>query len=305
MLCELEDCNKENLLLLKRFEMIMANNGNTERSIEAFIKYEIPLFLKFIKDKPLTEIESLDVENFLFYCRSERKNTATTICRKYTALNSFFKHLIKKRAINIQNPLDMIDKPKERPKLREPLTVDEVNKIFDYIDNAPKLNNRLRAGAVYALFLASGVRLSELLKLKKSSLDMDNMQFIVMGKGMKPRICVFDEFAKDRIKKYLDSRLDNLSPLILSREKNEISGKALQMQVRNVASACGIESRVFPHKLRHTAAHTARENNVPIEDIQVFLGHASPATTAMIYARGDIRKIRNKFSGMYDKNKGD
>lgn len=295
-LCKLEECNSENLKLLKRYEMIMKNRGITDESIKGICKVDIPLFLRFINPKPLSEVTNIDIEDFLFYCQEERKNQPQSLNRKYTSLNSFFKQLIKRNYLDIKNPLDKVDKAKERIKLREPLTKEEVNKIFEYLDKT----NNLRNTAIFALFLSSGIRLSELWQLNRNSLDFDNMQFTVIGKGLKQRTCIFDDFAKEKILKYLESRTDDLEPLFISREHNRLSKREIQRIIHNVCKECGITRNVFPHLLRHTAGHAAREKGIKIEDIQVFLGHSDPGVTAAIYARGDITKVQNQFENLYN-----
>ncbi len=95
-LCKLNECNPENLKLLKTFEMILVSNGKTQRSIEAFCKDELPLFFRFIKNKAIQDVTHHDISDFLYYCLKERKNGAQALNRKRTALNSFFTHLIKK-----------------------------------------------------------------------------------------------------------------------------------------------------------------------------------------------------------------
>ncbi len=298
-LARLEDCNKENLQLLKRYEMIMRNRGITEESIKAMCKIDIPLFLRYIKDVDLNKITNMDVEDFLFYCQDERKNQPQSSNRKYASLNSFFKQLIRKDLLDMKNPLDKIDKAKERVKLREPLTCDDVHKIFSYIDEI----NDLRSGAIFSLFLGSGVRLSELWQLNRDSLDFEKKQFSVLGKGQKMRRCIFDTNAKERILKYLESRTDDSNALFYSRNHNRLSKKAIQELINKICVQCGISIKVFPHRLRHTAGHVARENGVKIEDIQVFLGHGDPGVTASIYARGDVTKIQNQFMDMYNEDK--
>ena len=289
-------CNKENLQLLKRYEMIMRNRGITEESIKAICKTDIPLFLRFINPKSLKEITNIEVEDFLFYCQSDRKNKPQSLNRKYTSLNSFFKQLIKKEYLDVKNPLDKIEKAKERVKMREPLQMKEVEKIFSFLEE----NNDLRDSAIFALFLASGVRLTELWQLNKDSLDYDNLQFNVIGKGQKPRTCIFDNFAKEKILKYLKSRNDDLEPLFISRENQRLSKRAIQRTVHDVCKKCGISGDVFPHRLRHTAGHTARERGVKIEDIAIYLGHENSNLTSKIYARGDITKLHTLFQNMYE-----
>src|SRR5690554_6237018 len=98
--------------------MIMRNKGATEESIKAMCKIDVSLFLRFIKDKKLSDVTNRDVEDFLFYCQDERKNQPQATNRKYISLNVFFKQLIRKDYLDMKNPLDKVDKAKERNHLR-------------------------------------------------------------------------------------------------------------------------------------------------------------------------------------------
>lgn len=298
-LCKLEECNSENLKLLKRYEMIMRNKGCTEASIRGFCHDDIPLFLRYIKDKHLSEVTNRDIEDFIYYCQTERKNGSEAINRKYTSLNSLYKQLIRKEYLDCRNPMDKVDRAKVRRKMRDPLTFEEIEKIFKYIDE----HNELRAGALYSLFYSSGCRLSEIWQLNRTSLDFQKKTFIVVGKGLKERKCIFSEDAKQRILKYLDSRDDNLEALFVSREHNRLSKSALRREMKKIAILAGVTSNVFPHKIRHTSGDHARKNKIPIEDIQVLLGHSSPAVTANIYARGNLEEVRGQFDDVFNISK--
>jgi len=291
VLCKLEECNPANLELLKTYEMIMISNGKTERSIEAFCKHEVPLFFRYIKDKSVHDITHHDVSDFLYYCLKERKNGAAALNRKRTALNSFFSQLIRKDHLDIKNPIDKIDKVQERPIMREPLTYEEMQKIFRYIDE----NNKLRAGATYSLFYSSGCRISELWQQNRDSPDFANRTFVVLGKGGKTRRCIFSEDARDRTLRYLESRKDDLPALFISRQNNRLSKESMRDEMKKIAVAAGVKKNVFPHRIRHTSGDHMRKSGAKIEDIQLFLGHEDPGTTAKIYARGDLLEIREQF----------
>jgi len=294
-LCRLEECNPENLLLLKKYEMIMQNKQATKRSIEAFVKFDIPLFLRFIKDKHVADVTSKDIEEFFFYCQTERNNGAEALCRKYTSLNSFYTQLIRKEYINCPNVMMKVDKPKIRRKPRGYLKPEEIKAMIDY---AKKIDDK-RSLALILLFYSSGCRLSEIYQLNRDSINYDELKFSVLGKGDRIRTCVLSQNAKDAILEYLATRDDNLEPLFISREHNRLSRSAIRRSIKKIAKRAGIERNVFVHTLRHSVATNSIKAGIKLQDIKLLLGHASIASTE-IYAKQNILEVRDEFNKVYE-----
>jgi integrase len=71
-------------------------------------------------------------------------------------------------------------------------------------------------------------------------------------------------------------------------------------EMKKIAKLAGVTLNVFPHRIRHSAAHHLRQNTTKIENIQLFLGHADPGTTASVYARGDLFEIQDQLEGILD-----
>lgn len=279
--------NKHNEQLLRRYEMICKNKGLTSASIDAIIKVDLPLFLNFIGNKNVEDVTHIDIENFFDYCINERHNGEASLNRKYASINRFYETMIKKEYIQCKNPMDKVDKIKMRKRVRGYLTIEEIRQIFDYID---KIGD-LRAGAIFSLFFSSGIRLSELYRLNRDSLDFEHCRFKVLGKGQKERVCIFSEDTKDRILKYLETRKDDNPALFISREGNRLSKKAIQNLVKRIAKEAGTKKNVFPHLLRHSLAMWLLKNNIPLDRIQLVLGHSNISTT-QVYAYSNIDDIQ-------------
>jgi len=296
-LCKLEECNKDNLKHLSRYETICRNKGLTDRSIEAFCKGDIPLYLRYIKDKPLEQTSHIDIEDFFDYCTKERKNGDAALDRKYVALNSFFKAMIKKEYLDMKNPLDKVDPIKVRTKIRDFLTDDEIQAIYDFVKGDK------RGLALTSLLFSSGCRLSELYQLNKASLDFTTRRFKVLGKGDKEGVCIFSEFASEKIKEYLAPRKDDIPALFLSRQHNRWSKKAIQCYVKNAGVRSGIIKNVHPHIFRHGRAMSLLKKGAPLDVIQNVLRHASIATT-QIYAHQNINDVQDKIDQLDNALKG-
>ena len=286
--------NEDNLKLLSKYRMLCRNKGLTKETIKAF-ECDLKLFFRYIGDKSIEIITHRDIEEFMYYCQEERGNSNDAINRKFTSLNGFYKTLIKKEYLNIVNPMDKLDKPKLRKKVKDYLTEDEIAKIFNYLEK----ENDLRGLAFFQLAYSSACRISEIHQLNRDSLNMQKRSFKVLGKGEKERDCLFSETARDCIQTYLASRKDNLEPLFLSRENNRWSKRAMQVFVKNVVKAVGINKHITPHSLRHSILTNLRLNGYPLEDLQLLAGHESIGTTQQKYTHVGLEDVRSKFDDFY------
>jgi integrase/recombinase XerD len=234
----------DNQKILQRYMMYCRNKGLTQESIKAICRNDIPMFLSFIGDKSLSEVNHMDIEDFFVYCTEDRKNTIPTLGRKYTSLNSFFNTLIKQELLPItRNPLDKVAKPKIRRKVRPYLTLEEYQQLLNYVDSI----RDLRGAALVSLFFSSACRLTEIYQLNRQDLNYEARRFKVLGKGQKERICLFSEDASARVQAYISSRRDDLEPLFISREHNRWSKKAIQNYIRDAGLAAGIKKHCHPH----------------------------------------------------------
>lgn len=286
--------NEDNLKLLSKYRMLCRNKGLTKETIKAF-ECDLKLFFRYIGDKSIETITHRDIEEFMYYCQEERGNSNDAINRKFTSLNGFYKTLIKKEYLDIVNPMDKLDKPKLRKKVKDYLTEDEIAKIFNYLEK----ENDLRGLAFFQLAYSSACRISEIHQLNRDSLNMQKRSFKVLGKGEKERDCLFSETARDCIQTYLASRKDNLEPLFLSRENNRWSKRAMQVFVKNVVKAVGINKHITPHSLRHSILTNLRLNGYPLEDLQLLAGHESIGTTQQKYTHVGLEDVRSKFDDFY------
>jgi len=284
--------NINNQKLLDRYLLICKSKGLTERTIDAF-KTDLRVFFEYIGDRDLKSITHMDCEDFLFHCQLERNNGDQALSRKFATLNNFFKTLIKKEYLVIFNPLDKLDKPKVRKKMRGHLTEDEMKRLFKYLEET----NSLRDLCIISLLYASGIRLSELHQLNKNSLDFERKRFLVKGKGDKERICIFNDYAKANIIKYLETRNDDLEALFISRQNNRLSKRQIQVMIKKRIIESGTNKIMSTHNLRHSTAMALLHNDVPLDKIQIVLGHSNISTT-QIYAHNNIDDVQSFVDGI-------
>ncbi|MFC1615753.1 site-specific tyrosine recombinase/integron integrase [Patescibacteria group bacterium] len=223
------------------------------------------------------------------------------------ALRAFLKYLIKNDVETLAPEKVELSKIPERTV--EALNAEEVKRLFEAIDMTKKNANRDKA--ILKTLYSTGLRVSELTSLNVEQVDLKRKEFMVRGKGKKPRIVFLSDHAAKSIKNYLDERKDHLKPLfindgrglkrenILAMEKRRLSRVSIENIVRKYAFKAGIIKKVTPHVLRHSYATNLLLNGADIRSVQELLGHSS-ITTTQIYTHltnKKLREVHNQFHG--------
>jgi site-specific recombinase XerD len=197
--------------------------------------------------------------------------------------NSFYNYCVV-NGLLYRNPCKKIDAIKGAKKIKKPFSNAEIIKMREHFDN-------LREEAIFELLLSSGMRIGELVRLKKSEMNMEDKTVIVTGKGNKQRECFFNDLAKHKLQKYLDSRDDDNPYLFVSLHKphNNLLIGGVARSLRELGGRAGV-NKVHPHRFRRTFATKLLHKGVPIDQIQKFLGHTQIETT-QLYAISDDEEI--------------
>lgn len=231
--------------------------------------------------------------------------TAKTQNYHMIALRSFLKYLARNDIKSLAPEKISLSKIPERTV--EFLSEDEVKRVFQAIDVSKKMG--LRDFALMETLFSTGLRVSELTSLNLEQVDLERREFMVRGKGRKPRIVFLSDKAARCIKQYLNTRSDNCKPLFLSHspnrknvgildeEKLRLSERSVQNIVKKYSLLAGIIKKVTPHTLRHSFATGLLMNGADIRSVQEMLGHAS-ITTTQIYTHitnKHLKEIHDKF----------
>lgn len=104
---------------------------------------------------------------------------------------------------------------------------------------------------------------------------------------------------KKCVVRYLESRVDNLEPLFISRENNAWSKSTIQQYVPRIVKEAGINKHISPHSLRHSILTNMRLEGVSIEDLQLLAGHSNIQTTQKNYTHVGLLDVRKKFDKFY------
>ena len=287
---EPEDRNfLEMFLSAKETEGCSSRTSKYYRSVlEAFVEYCGQMDLR------LTDADY--IRSYLAEYRGRNGCGNMTLDNIRRVLSSFFGWLEAEDKI-VKNPVRKIHKIKIPLEKKEPFSEEEIE------DLRAECSGSLRDIAILELCLSSGIRVGELVKLDKTDIDLQNRSGKVMGKGSKEREIYFDIRALRAVKKYLESRSDGNSALFVSRrsykEKNgytRISINAVETMIRRAGTKAGVEN-THPHRFRRTFATRALDKGMPIELVQVLLGHTKIDTTlryAMVQQH-NVRAAHEKY----------
>ncbi|MEA3320968.1 MAG: tyrosine-type recombinase/integrase [Bacillota bacterium] len=226
--------------------------------------------------KPLHEITSSDIRSWLSFLDA-RGYKPVTLKTKLAGIKLFFKFCVEEGILS-KNPVSPIPYPEVNETLPHYLQMNELEQLRTIV------KGRIEERAVMEMFYATGVRLMELVSMKKEDIYWpDRMITIPKGKRKKERIVLFTREAAEHLKAYLDARVDELPFVFVNYSRSgEMCARTIQSRFDNYSKKLG--KHVSPHTLRHTfAAHLARRG-MPFMAIQTLLGHNSPHQT-QLYAR--------------------
>ncbi|MBD3330169.1 tyrosine-type recombinase/integrase [Candidatus Peregrinibacteria bacterium] len=215
------------------------------------------------------------------------------------ALRAFLKYLAKNDIKSLAP--EKIELAKMPERTVEVLSKEELHRLFAAVDRTKKY--AARDLAILETLYSTGLRVSELTKLDIEQVDLKRREFMVRGKGRKPRIVFLSKKAAQIIENYLKTRSDGLSPLfinfgqglkehdILDNEARRLTTVSIENIVRKYALKAGIIKKVTPHTLRHSFATELLINGADIRSVQEMLGHSS-ITTTQIYTHLSNKKLK-------------
>ena len=219
-----------------------------------------------------------------------------SIQRALSALRSFYRYLLREQAV-ARNPASGVTAPKSARRLPKTLTADQAARLVTF-DARDPLDRRDRA--LLELLYSSGLRLSELVNLDLSELDLSAGIVRVTGKGKKVRDVPVGAKARDALREWLAVRGQFAAPeqlaVFVTRRGKRLGGRAVQNRLRLWAKRQGMEVPVHPHMLRHSFASHLLESSGDLRAVQEMLGHANISTT-QIYTHLDFQHL----ASVYDK----
>ena len=237
-----------------------------------------------VVDGETVDARQVDIHVVRAYLASLIKDRKkSSIGRKLAALKGFFRYLMVIHEIE-KDPLLLIQSPKQEKPLPKFLSVDDVFQLLGGIKNKSAFDIRDRA--ILEVLYSTGIRVSELVGLNWSDVDLQLEIVRVLGKGSKERIVPIGKVALDALRDYsieMRKRWDlpckGENPVFLNNRGGRITTRSVARVVEKHLRAVGIPVRISPHGLRHTFATHLLNSGADLRVIQEMLGHASLSTT--------------------------
>lgn len=225
--------------------------------------------------------------------------------RIVSGIKSFYGFLILTNKLE-EDPTELLELPKIGLHLPEVLSVEEINAIVDVIDLSTPEGQRNRA--MIEMMYGSGLRVSELIEVKLSNIDLEHSFMKVDGKGSKQRLVPLSEESETQMKLWLLIRNEMVirkgfeDYLFLNRRGAKLTRVMIFTIVKQLAQLAGIKKNISPHTFRHSFATHLLEGGANLRVIQQLLGHESIMTTE-IYTHIDVELLRDTVLSFHPRNK--
>lgn len=252
----------------------------------------------YCNDTTLTEWHTLrDNHIRAFIARLRRNNLSPrSIQRTLSTVRTFYNYLQRQGLARI-NPANDVSAPKQPRKLPGLLDVDQTAQLLN-INSDDALE--LRDQAMMELIYSSGLRLSELVNLDLSDIDLKDQTVRVIGKGNKERVVPVGRYAVVALQAWLEIRntivVESENAIFISNRGRRISQRMVQLRMKEWAIKQGVNGNLHPHMLRHSFASHLLESSGDLRAVQELLGHADISTT-QIYTHVDFQHL----AAVYDK----
>jgi integrase/recombinase XerC len=228
-----------------------------------------------------------------------------SIQRRLSAARTFYEYLMREGAVK-NNPALDVRAPKTKKRLPATLDADQMGRLLDFrVDDTLSARDK----AMMELFYSSGLRLSELVGLDVSGVDLQDRTVRVLGKGHKTRIVPVGRHAIAALKKWLTQRAaltqnnpslssPHSGPMFVGKTGRPLSVRAVQLRVGTWARRQGLTMHVHPHMFRHSFATHLLESSGDLRGVQELLGHADISTT-QVYTHLDFQHLASVYDAAH------
>ncbi len=290
------DCmEKEISAFITYLHNVKGTSSNTEMSY----KRDLEKVKHFMESRGIRETAAVSKQDLADYVKYLEDNhfAAATVSRNIASLKAFYHYLVQEGMVS-EDLSETLKAPKIEKKIPEIMSPDEVVRLLEQPSgNSPK---EIRDKAMLELLYATGIRVTELITLRLSDVNM-SMNFILCRDRNKERIIPFGTAAKSALTRYLDGTRDEM----LENKASDVlfancSGQPMSRQgfwklIKYYAKKADIKADITPHTLRHSFAAHLVENGADLRSVQEMLGHSDISTT-QIYANLNHNHIREVYA---------
>lgn len=295
---------------------------NIYDSIEDFINYcifekglsdktkqsyhnDLIIYGEFLEKKGITNVNKIKSDDIKAFLKERNQVEPTTLAHNLTVIKNFHTYLLKEKITKI-NVSEFIEHPKLKKTLPKTLSIEDIDKLLDIPLNTPF---DYRNKAMLELMYGCGLRVSELINLETTDIDLTNCLIRIMGKGSKEREIPLGEYSIYYLKEYIkvrDKLLKKTSTqkLFLNNHGLGITRQGFFKNLKTLLKEKGLNPNVSPHTLRHSFATHLINRGADLRSIQEMLGHSDISTTK-IYTRVTDEKVLEDYNKYHLRSKKD
>ena len=284
--------------IIEEFLAYLKTVKQTSANTESSYRRDLTKLDKYLQMQGIEDITKASATNLQSYMLYLEKNdfAAATVSRNIASIKSLYHFLFKKGLVS-EDISENLKAPKIEKKLPEILTTEEVNRLLDQPRGGSL--KEVRDRAMLEVLYATGIRVSELIGLKVSDVNLQ-VGYIIIRDAHKERVVPFGAPAKRALVDYIkNARIQLINDLSSDVLFANCQGQPMSRQgfwkiVKYYAKKAGITSDITPHTLRHSFAAHLVENGADLRSVQEMLGHSDISTT-QIYANMSQNKLREVY----------
>ena len=290
----------ENFIDYLRFERHLSPN-----TVESY-KRDLAKDHLFLKEKDISDFESITHEEIILFLEGLYKTQSdSSISRILSTIRNFYKYLLRNDSIK-KNPFIKIKNPRLPGKEIRILDQEEVSRFLESIPSSTEL--QLRDRAMIELLYSCGIRVSEIINLRLSDIDLDEELIRFIGKGNKERIVPVSNTAKKYLIKYLNAARYKIEGerksdyVFLNKNGVKMSRQGFWKILKRYSEKSGFDKNLYPHIFRHSFATHLLEEGADLRIVQELLGHSSISTTE-IYTKLDKKHLKESYFKYHPREK--
>lgn len=267
-------------------------------TVESY-KRDVTQYISYLDGTGVTDISSTTkttVLSYLLYLQKEGR-ASSTVSRTLASLRSYYLFMMQNGVVK-SNPTSNLEAPHVEKKIPKILSGEEVELLLEQPKNCD--NKGIRDKAMLELLYATGIRVSELINLDVSDVNVP-MSFVRCKGGKKERIIPMGHQAKDALENYINNvrkymvKDENETALFVNCGGARLSRQGFWKLIKYYQHIAGIETDITPHTLRHSFAAHLLENGADLHSIQEMMGHADISST-QVYSRMMNSKIKDVYA---------
>lgn len=284
-------------------EYLVIERSSPENTITAY-ESDLAAFASWLDEKGVSveQVQSADLARYTSHC-VKQKLKATSIGRRLSTIRQFYRFLLEEGLVRADPTRDLTI-PRRGKYLPEVLSHEEVDRLLASPNTSTPMG--IRDKAMLELIYATGLRVSELVGLSMTNLNLHVGYLICRGKGDKERLVPMGETARRWVQDYIDLVRPSIvraasDVLFCSNRGGAMSRQNFWYMIKRYALSAGIFKSISPHNLRHSFATHLLIGGADLRSVQMMLGHADISTT-QIYTHVTSTRLKKIHEQYHPRN---